>query len=125
MILEINRKQIEPDFAVLEMKGRITLGRESQRIETIVRELLAENVRRLVFDMSGVEYADSSGLGILTFCFATVKKSGGALRLANPGARVKDLLHFTLLDKIFSIYPSLEEACRDFPPPEKAETVGS
>jgi anti-sigma B factor antagonist len=117
MILEINQRQVEPDLAVVEMKGRITLGRESQRIEGVVRELLAQNVKRLVFDMTGVEYTDSAGLGILTFCFATMKKSGGALRFANPNGRVLELFRFTMLDKVFPIFPSVEDACRDFKAP--------
>lgn len=120
MILEINRRNVEPDFVVVEMKGKVTLGRESQRLEVLVRELLNEKVRRVVFDMTGVEYADSAGLGILTFCHATMKKEGGALRFASPTGRIAELLHFTLLDKIFAIYPSVEDACRDFAPPQQA-----
>ncbi len=114
MILEINQRQVEPDLTVVEIKGRVTLGRESQRIEAIVRELLAANVKRIVFDLSAVDYTDSAGLGILTFCFATMKKAGGALRFANPSGRVLELFHFTMLDKVFPIFPTVEEACKDF-----------
>ena len=114
MILEINQRQIEPDFVVVELKGRITLGRESQRLETVIKEMLDSGVKRAVFDMTGVDYADSSGLGILTFCFATMKKMGGALRFANPTGRVLELFKFTMLDKVFAIFPNVEDACRDF-----------
>ncbi|MGH9671693.1 MAG: STAS domain-containing protein [Bryobacteraceae bacterium] len=114
MILDINQRQVEPDLVVVEMKGRITLGRESQRLETVIRELLDAGVRRVVFDMSGVDYADSSGLGILTFCFATMKKSGGALRFANPTGRLQELFRFTMLDKVFAIFPNVDDATRDF-----------
>jgi len=114
MILEINRRNVEPDLVVLEMKGRITLGRESQRLEGMIRDLLNEKVTRVVLDITGVDYADSAGLGILTFCHATMKKAGGALRFANPSSRVAELFHFTLLEKIFSIHPTVEDACKDF-----------
>src|SRR5579862_998999 len=67
MLLQIDKKLIEPDITVLEFTGKISLGRESQRIETMVNELLAQKVSKLIFDLSKVDYIDSAGLGIMTY----------------------------------------------------------
>ncbi len=114
MILDVNQKQVEPDITLLEFKGRIALGRESQRVETLVSELIAQNRKKLVFDLSGVDYIDSAGIGIVTFCFGTVKEAGGALRIANPTERVKKLFHLTHVDTFLSVFPTVAEACQDF-----------
>jgi anti-anti-sigma factor len=83
MILNLERRKVEPDIAVIEMTGRVTMGSDSQKIEWGLAELLKENQEKVIFDVSGVTYLDSSG--ILVMCDAKLKKAGGALRIA--GAR--------------------------------------
>jgi anti-sigma B factor antagonist len=112
MLLQIETKKVDPDITVLELKGRVTLGRETSSLETLVKELREADVRKLVFDMSAIDYVDSSGLGMLTFCFATMKKSGGAFRIAAPNDRVRQLLKFTHLDTVLPIDASAEESCQ-------------
>ena len=114
MLLEIEKKELPPDITVLTFKGRITLGRESQRMETLVKELQGEGVRKLIFDLASVDYLDSAGLGILTFCYASMKNSGGSFRISGPNGKVMQLLQFTHLDAFLPIYPTLEEACKEF-----------
>ncbi|MBI3696483.1 MAG: STAS domain-containing protein [Acidobacteria bacterium] len=114
MLLQIDTKQIEPDVTVLTFSGKITLGRESQRIEMLVKELLQQNRKKLVFDLAGVTYIDSTGLGIITFCSATAQAGGGALRVAGASGIAEKLFQMTRLDKIIPLYPSVDQACQDF-----------
>ena len=114
MLLQIETKQVEPDVTVLALSGKITLGRESQRIEMLVTELLQQNHKKLVFDLAGVTYIDSTGLGIITFCSAAARTSGGALRVAGASGIAEKLFHVTKLDEIISIYPTVDQACQDF-----------
>ena len=88
MLLQIDKKQIEPDITILEFTGKISLGRESQRIETMVNELLAQKISKLIFDLSRVDYIDSAGLGIMTYCYGAMKTAGGTFRLAGANGRV-------------------------------------
>lgn len=103
---------MDPDITVLIFSGKITLGRESQRIEMLVKELLEKNQKKLVFDMSGVTYIDSTGLGIVTFCSASVREAGGALHVAGASGIAEKLFHITKLDNIIGLYPTVEDACR-------------
>jgi anti-anti-sigma factor len=113
MLLQIDRKQIDPDITVLEFTGKISLGRESQRIETLVNELLAQKVSKLIFDLSRVDYIDSAGLGIMTYCYGAMKTAGGVFRLAGATGRVLKLFQFTHLDNHFPFYDSVQSACQD------------
>ncbi len=114
MLLQIDTKQVEPDVTVLTFSGKITLGRESQRIEMLVKDLLHQNHKKLVFDLAGVTYIDSTGLGIITFCSAEAQTSGGALRIAGASGIAEKLFQVTKLDKIISLYPTVEQACQNF-----------
>jgi anti-sigma B factor antagonist len=113
MLLQIDKKQIDPDITVLEFTGKISLGRESQRIESMVNELLSQKVSKLIFDLSHVDYIDSAGLGIMTYCYGAMKTAGGTFRLAGATGRVLKLFQFTHLDNHFPFYDSVEAACQD------------
>jgi anti-sigma B factor antagonist len=80
----------------------------------LVRKLLGENRKELVFDLSEVNYIDGAGLVILTFCSATMQAGGGALRVAGAQPLPQKLFEMTKLDKILSFFPTVEDACRDF-----------
>jgi anti-sigma B factor antagonist len=114
MILNIQRKIIEPNIAVLEMIGRIAMGSDSQRIEWAVAELLKENHRSVVFDLTQVTYLDSSGVGILMMCHAKLKKAGGSLHIAGARGMVEETLDLTSVNKILKLYATAEEAAQAF-----------
>ena len=114
MILTIEQKQLDPDIAVLEMAGRICLGSASQQVEWSLANLLKENHKKIVFDLSGVTVLDSTGVGIIVMCHAKVKKAGGSLRIAGANGMVEETFKMTNVDKIIPFYPSLAEASRNF-----------
>jgi anti-sigma B factor antagonist len=71
---------------------------------------LVDKFTNIVFDMSGVEFVDSSGLGALIACQRTLKDRNGALRLAAMGASVRALFELTRIERVFQIYTSRQEA---------------
>ncbi|HSC28231.1 MAG TPA: STAS domain-containing protein [Vicinamibacterales bacterium] len=61
---EIQKSFVEPDITVMEVSGRITLGRECQRVEWAIEELIEGKQKKVVLDLSKVTYLDSAGIGI-------------------------------------------------------------
>ena len=114
MILTIDRKDIEPDIALLQMTGRIVLGSDSMRVEWSVADLLKENRKKVILDLAGVTVVDSTGVGILVMCYAKMKKAGGALRIAGVNGMVEETLKLTSLHKLIDSYPTVVEASRGF-----------
>ena len=112
MPLQIETKHIDPDITLLSMVGKIALGRESQRIETIVQDLLRENHRRLILDLSRVDHMDSTGIGIVAYCFGTLNRCGGEFCVAGATGKVLHLFQITRLDNVLPLYPSVDAACR-------------
>jgi len=115
MALRIQTRKIEPDIVVVEFAGRFTLAsEESQHIESRLNKLLSEYKEKLIFDLTGVERIDSTGVGILIYCFPTVKRAGGRLRLVDARGAVNKQFEATRLNKIFRVYPTVEAACAGF-----------
>ena len=115
MILTVQRKNLEPGIVVLQMTGRIAMGSDSQRIEWGLAELLKEDHKKVIFDLTEVTFLDSSGIGILMMCHAKLKKAGGALHIAGARGMVEETMEITSLNKIIHVYPSVAEAVQGFP----------
>lgn len=111
MLLQIETRRIAPDITVLELTGTIALGRESQRVEAVVQDLLRQDAKKIIFDLSRVGHIDSTGIGILAYCFGTLNRCGGELRIAGASGKVRHLLQITRLDKVLPLNDSVEESC--------------
>jgi anti-sigma B factor antagonist len=112
-MLEIQTKNAEPDIVVLEISGRITMGRDSKQLEWSTDNLLRENKKKIVFDLSGVTHVDSTGIGIIVMTAGQVKQAGGKLRVCATG-HVEQVLRMTNVDKVVDLYPSLGAATGGF-----------
>jgi anti-anti-sigma factor len=55
------------DVTVLDMSGKITIGEGSVALRTAVRRLLEEGKKRILLNLAGVWYIDSSGIGEISF----------------------------------------------------------
>lgn len=114
-MLEIQTKLLPPDIVVLEITGRITIGRECKQLEwaadTLVRE---KKEKKIIFDLSGVTHMDSTGVGIIVMSAGMVKQAGGELRLAGANKHIESVLKITSMDKLVSWNPTVTEAAAAF-----------
>jgi anti-sigma B factor antagonist len=108
--LQIDTKQMEPDITVVEFAGRITMGPDSRRMETLIEDLLRKNQKKFIFDMTGVDYVDSSGMGSIAHCFTQVRHAQGGFRIAGLNGRVQQLFKITRMDTILAFYPTVAAA---------------
>ena len=58
---------------------------------------------RVIVDMSGVEFCDSTGMNVLLSCLRQARERGGELELAAPRPAVRKLLSVTGLDAVFTV----------------------
>ena len=110
MLLEIAEREIAPDITVVELTGRLALGRESQRIETLVDDLVKRGSLRVIFDMTGVDYMDSAGIGMLALATGKLKEVGGNLAIVALEGRVLQLLNLTQMTAIVQVCPTVVAA---------------
>jgi anti-sigma B factor antagonist len=111
MPLEIQHREIEAGIIVIAVAGRIMLGEERTRIETLVVELLGQGHRKLVFDLAGVTHIDSTGIGRFIASLNKVFQAGGKLHMAAATNTVRGSFHVTRLDTVFKFFPDVEPAC--------------
>ena len=73
-------------------------------------DLIRDRRVKVVFDLSKVDYVDSTGIGILVMCWGRTKRAGGELRLASLQPRITELMQMTRLDQILLFYPTVASA---------------
>jgi anti-anti-sigma factor len=88
-----------PDATIVHCVGRLTASTNSLLQET-VRSLIPDN-KRIVLDLTEVDYIDSSGLGALVAVYVSARRANCKIDLVNLGHRIKDLLRITRLASLF------------------------
>ncbi len=97
---------------VVTFQGRMTFGRQTEQCRANLKDLLAAGDRRFLFDLAGVEWVDSAGIGFLVSCLTSLGQAGARLRLTGPPERVRHALEITRLDTVFEIYDDVQAAMR-------------
>jgi anti-sigma B factor antagonist len=100
-----------PSESVIELEGEIDL-KEAPAIRSVVVPILEKKPSRLLFDMTGVSYIDSSGLAVLIEAYQQLSRHGGEVALCGLAKNVASVLKLARLDLIFTIHPDRESAMR-------------
>jgi anti-anti-sigma factor len=114
LAMPIETKQLDSEMALVTIAGRLVLGRDEERLEAVTGELLKQGQTKFVFDITALDYADSSGIGTLVACLTSVKKAGGDLRIAGANARMLRLFRMTGVESLMSMYPTVPAATEGY-----------
>ena len=99
---------------VIDMEGRITLGEGSALLRDLLRENLDAGHKKILMNLAGINYIDSTGLGELVSGYRLIKSEGGELKLLNLNKKVADLLQITKLYTVFDIHSQEAQAVASF-----------
>jgi anti-sigma B factor antagonist len=99
---------------VLEVSGRVTLGEGGVTLRDAIQDALNTGATKLIVDMGGVNYMDSSGVGELTAAYTSARNKGCEVKLLHLTRRIDDLMQITKLATIFDIYSNEQQALSSF-----------
>jgi len=102
------------DVAILDLKGKLTIGVGDVQLRGLVRDLIDRGETRIVVNMKDVSYMDSAGTGELVYAYTSAKNAGAELKLLNLGARPRELLQFTELIRVFESFDDEDAAVASF-----------
>ena len=102
------------DVTILDLNGKVTIGEGSVALRNTIRRLLGEGKHKILLNLGGVGYIDSSGIGELVSSFTAVNKEGGTLKLLNLTQKIQDLLAITKLLTVFDVFDSEADALASF-----------
>ncbi len=79
-----------------------------------INQSIQANEKQLVLNFAEVPYLDSTGLGEVVRSYTTLKKEGGAVKIANLTNKVKDLMMVTKLITVFETFENENDAVKSF-----------
>jgi anti-sigma B factor antagonist len=109
-----------PEFTVIAVSGEIDVYTAPKLREKLI-SLVEDGSYQLIVDMEGVEFLDSTGLGVLVGGLKRVRAHDGSIDLICTESRILRIFKITGLNKVFSIYNSVSEAVAAHKPPDSAE----
>lgn len=101
------------DPLVLKVVGDSLETENVASFRTAIAPIL-ERSKRIVLDMSTITFMDSTGLGSMLSCLRTVKAKDGSIKLADLTPEVRQLFEMVLMDRVFEIYPTVDDARQSF-----------
>jgi len=111
--LDVKERQAG-DVTILDLSGEVRIGDSSVALRESVRNLADQGKKKLLLNLAGVKYIDSTGIGELIANYTTVSRNGGQLKLLNLTERVQSLLVITKLLTVFDAYDNEAEALKSF-----------
>jgi anti-sigma B factor antagonist len=102
------------DVTILDLTGEVRIGEGSIALRDTIRSLADQGKMKLLLNLRGVKYIDSSGIGELIANYTTVSRQGGQLKLLNLTDRIQNLLVITKLLTVFDSYDNEAEALKSF-----------
>ncbi len=101
------------DVTVLECSGRIVEGAESAVLLRTLDSLLAMK-SQVLLHLGGIDFIDSSGLGLLVRVLTRAENASGKLALCAVSPKIRDVLRVTRLQPIFDTYEAEVDAIAGF-----------
>lgn len=106
------RVKEERGIPVVELEGEVDLSTSPQFKETVYR-LIDSGRRDIVLDLDGLDFMDSTGLGVLVAVLKRTSMEGGRIRLVCSKRSIMKVFNITGLDKVFAIYDNLQRCLDD------------
>lgn len=120
MTMECNIRHVQ-DVTILDLKGRLSLGEalafgpgSDLVLIDAIRKLGEKGDKKVVLNLAGVKYVDSSGVGQLVGALTSARNLDVSLKLINPVKQVEDLLKMTKLYTVFDIRENEAAAINSF-----------
>lgn len=85
----------------------------STEFREVIKSLVQEGNHRLIINLDGVDFIDSSGLGALVLGHKEVRKRG-ELKIASPKPQIHEMMKLVRLDHVLNVYHTEEEAISSF-----------
>ena len=104
----------EGDVVVIDLKGSLEGGPENFAIKDLIKEQINNGERRFLLNMDKVTWVNSTGIGIMTMVYTSIKSAGGEMKICNANEKISRVMIITKLLEVFDSYYQEEEALAAF-----------
>jgi anti-sigma B factor antagonist len=110
LITETRTRKLENGITVVEISGRLNLGNSLLGIESGIKRLIDAGARKMILDLSAVNYIDSSGIGMLVACAGQLEQSSGRMRIVGASGAVAKAFEIVHMERIAPLDETIADA---------------
>jgi anti-sigma B factor antagonist len=110
------------EVSIVDLTGQLT-SFASGALRDTIRALMRQGRKKIVLNVHGLLYLDSSGVGELANCYMSVIKQGGEMKVVGLTPKIEEILKTTQLYRIFQEFHDEEAALQSFPENRKKESA--
>jgi anti-anti-sigma factor len=92
------------DVTVVDLNGALKLGGPEQAFRQTIEGLLESGILTIAINLNGVNFLDSSGIGMIVRCHKTASDLNGKLLFFAPTKMVRQTLKMVSLDRVMNLY---------------------
>jgi len=109
MNFDISTEQLNDDTYVISLAGEVDLYTAPEFKQQLL-QVISDGAKNVIVDFSDTTFIDSTTLGVLVGGVKRLRTNEGQLSLVCSDRNITKIFEITGLDRVFSIYPSREEA---------------
>jgi len=104
----------EGKATIIDLSGKLMGGYDADVFRDLVHELIEKGMKKIIVNLAGIKWINSTGVGILITGYTTLRKNGGDLRLLNVSRKIESMLYVTKLNLIFECFDDEQEAVASY-----------
>jgi anti-sigma B factor antagonist len=112
--MAIKSSSLEGGIGLIEVKGSLTGGDETNELRHAIASFVDRNYQKLVIDLSGTEYINSTGLGVLVSAHASYSKRSWQIKLYGMNKSLTNIFVITKLTMVFDVLETRADAVKSF-----------
>ena len=96
--------EIKEGVLIITLEGNLLGEHANAPVMELINKALAEGNKKVLFNLEGMKFINSTGLGMLMTALTKVRNAGGELGLCSLPDQMKKLLQMTKLESIFTVF---------------------
>jgi anti-sigma B factor antagonist len=118
MNFDIKTEQLGDDAYVISLAGEVDLYTAPEFKQQLL-EVIGQGGKQVIVDFSDTTFIDSTTLGVLVGGVKRLRTNEGQLSLVCSDRNITKIFEITGLDRVFTIYPTRDEAVANVKSPDK------
>ncbi len=110
----IRTSSLDNGIGLIEAKGSLVGGDETLELRQAVAGFLEREYSKLLIDLGGVTYINSTAIGVLVSAHASYAKKGWHIKLCGMNKNITNIFVITKLTLVFDVYDTKDEAVKSF-----------
>ncbi|MBD3370808.1 anti-sigma factor antagonist [Candidatus Fermentibacteria bacterium] len=107
-------EEMKGDVLKIRLSGKVIGGPELVELKETFQNAVNHDRLKVLLDLGGVTWMDSSGLGVIVSGHTTLSRADGEMKILNATKKIHELFIITKLITVFDTYTDEEEALQSF-----------